>query len=546
MDVRQPDKRRNTMGALGAAISGLQSSQKWLDVISNNVSNSNTIAYKSGRLTFGDLISEGLRSASGPDSSSNLGGINPNQVGLGVTVASVQTIMKQGALQTTGNVSDIAINGTGFLTVAKGSEQLYTRAGNLTFDQQGNLVTADGGLVQGWSMKSQVNPAAPGPMIQITSKLDTSNTSAIGNIQIPNNLVLAPKQTSAQTATSIKDQGVIIKGNLDNNTPQNAGALPLGGAFTAAQLAAFVPDATTNFTVYDSLGTAWNFTMLWQQTAVTPGAQASWQWNLFYTPNGAAPIDQGTGTFTNVPPDPGSWVCDSSGVGVGGGGDTSTAPITFNPDGSLAVNGDVTNNPPQNIVVTLPITNGAIGAGGVNGDLTFALNFGTPNVAAAPPIAAAYGLRDGLTGDYGNGSFNPVTGVYQPKQTVYTSFVDGYSEGTLTGMSFNSTGGIDASFSNGQVATVAQLAISRFANQDGLEKTGGNYFQQTANSGLAQIGTAGSAGYGTITGGAVEASNVDLTVELTNMILAQRMFESNARVVTAADHVLDTLVNLGR
>ena len=75
---------------------------------------------------------------------------------------------------------------------------------------------------------------------------------------------------------------------------------------------------------------------------------------------------------------------------------------------------------------------------------------------------------------------------------------------------------------------------------------GGNYFARTSNSGLGQIGTGGSNAFGTVQGGALEASNVDLTVELTNMILAQRMFESNARVVTSADKVLDTLVNLGR
>jgi flagellar hook protein FlgE len=156
------------------------------------------------------------------------------------------------------------------------------------------------------------------------------------------------------------------------------------------------------------------------------------------------------------------------------------------------------------------------------------------------------GLRDGLTGDYGSGSYDPLTGVYTPKQTVYTDFADGYSEGTLTGMSFNQTGGVDARFSNGQSVEVAKLALSKFANQDGLERVGGNYFRSTANSGLAQIGVAGSAGFGEVAGGTLESSNVDLTVELTNMILAQRMFESNARVVTAADHILDTLVNLGR
>jgi flagellar hook protein FlgE len=113
-------------------------------------------------------------------------------------------------------------------------------------------------------------------------------------------------------------------------------------------------------------------------------------------------------------------------------------------------------------------------------------------------------------------------------------------------LSFNQTGGIDARFSNGQVVEVAKVAMTKFSNQDGLERIGGNYFRTTANSGQGQVGVAGSVGFGTIQGGALESSNVDLTVELTNMILAQRMFESNARVVTAADRVLDTLVNLGR
>jgi flagellar hook protein FlgE len=273
---------------------------------------------------------------------------------------------------------------------------------------------------------------------------------------------------------------------------------------------------------------------------------------MFYTPNGASP--SATAIFDNgagVPPDPGAFVGNSNGTTAAATiSTTSTGPVQFNPDGSLETNGDLTNNPPQNIQFQLPLYNGAIGTNAPpQTSFKFSVNFGTPNVAAAagpPVVAAAWGLRDGLTGDYGNGSFDPVTGIYQAKDTVYTSFVDGYPEGTLTGLSFNQTGGVDAQFSNGQVVEVAKLAISKFANQDGLEKIGGNYFQATANSGLAQVGVAGDAGYGTISGGAVEASNVDLTVELTNMIVAQRMFESNARVVTAADHVLDTLVNLGR
>jgi flagellar hook protein FlgE len=487
------------MGALGAAISGLQSSQKWLDVISNNVSNSQTVAYKQGRLTFSDLISDGLRAPSGPNNTSNLGGINPTQLGLGVTVGSIQTIMKQGAMQTTGNVTDVAINGTGFLTVSKGQSTLYTRAGNLTFDQQGNLVTTDGGLVQGWT--STINRTAGPPMVITGPALNTANPAAVGNIQIPNNLVLAPKATSNQLSPTVKDQGVIIKGNLDNNTPANI----LGGGFGTA---GFIPDATTTFVVYDSLGTAYTMQLSFEQTAATPINPASWTWYLNDITGGVLP------TGVNQ-------------ISTGG-------PLTFNPDGSLLSNGNAGVNP----TIAVATVNGSVAP------FNFSLNFGTDNTANAtgtPPL----GLRDGLTGDYGSGSFDAF-GVYTPVQTVYTADVDGYSEGTLLGLSFNQTGGVDATFSNGENVEVAKLALTKFDNQDGLTRVGGNYFARTANSGMGQVGVGGANGFGTVQGGALEASNVDLTVELTNMILAQRMFESSARVVTAADKVLETLVNLGR
>lgn len=486
------------MGALGAAISGLQSSQKWLDVISNNVSNSQTVAYKQGRLTFSDLISEGLRSPSGPNNTANLGGINPTQMGLGVTVGSIQTIMKQGALQTTGNVADIAINGTGFLTVNKGANTLYTRAGNLSFDQQGNLITADGGLVQGWSINYNRTAA---PFTITGPALDTSNPSAIGNIQIPNSMVLAPKATSNQVNAAVKDEGVIIKGNLDSRTDQNPNA---GGYATPG----FVPDASTTFVVYDSLGQAYTMLLAYEQTtAMTPAlGDASWTWYLHDITGGVAPA------AANLIPG-------------------ATGVLDFNPDGSLADNG----NGGANWTIQVPTTNGSITT------FDFSLNFGTD--AAADPNGI--GLRDGVTGDFGGGTFDAF-GNYQEVQTVYTSSVDGYAEGSLLGLSFNQTGGVDARFSNGETVEVAKLALTKFDNQDGLERVGGNYFQKNANTGQGQVGVAGSAGFGTISGGALEASNVDLTVELTNMILAQRMFESNARVVTAADRVLDTLVNLGR
>jgi flagellar hook protein FlgE len=508
------------MSALGASISGLQASQKWLDVISNNISNSNTVAYKEGRLSFADLISSSVTNASAPDSTANLGGINPSQLGLGVTVGSIQTIMTQGALQTTGNATDVAISGAGFLTVKTGEQTLYTRAGNLAFDQVGNLTTASGGLVQGWEMQTNVTPnplGTPDNTLTITKPtLDTSNTAAVGNIVIPSNLVLAPAATSYNANSSVKDQGVILTGNLDSMTPQNPAAAGMYG------VAGFVPDATQTFTVYDSLGNAHTMEMSWAQSAVTTaGANAAtWNWSLNDITGGVLPNGN-----AYVPGGPGNLVATGTGIKFNADGSLATLGV---PGGNAAIPAGATT-----YSITEVLNNGAVGPAAL--PFNFSINIGTPN-------GVALGLRDGMTGDYGNGTTNGL-GVYTPVQTATTKFVDGYPEGTLTGVSFNTTGGIVGNFSNGQTLVVAQLAMSTFSNPDGLEKVGDNYFAQTDNSGIAQVETAGSNGAGTIQGGSLESSNVDLTVELTNMILAQRMFESNAKVITTASSLLSTLIN---
>ncbi|MES2201229.1 MAG: flagellar hook protein FlgE [candidate division FCPU426 bacterium] len=521
------------MGALGTAITGLQSSQKWLDVISNNVSNSQTVAFKAGRLSFSDLLSTGLINASSGNNDLNLGGINPSQIGLGVTVSTVQTMMNQGATQITGNVTDLAIQGAGFFTVKSGTEMLYTRAGNLTFDNYGNLVTSDGGLVQGWSLTSGLRTSLAGPPVALAtitdSTLDTSNTSAIGKITIPGDLVMVPSATSFNVLPSVKTEGAVFSGNLDSNTPLNANA----AAANQYNIPGAVPDASSTFVVYDSLGTPYTMLLSFWQAAATPTASAQWNWTVNDVTGGVAPnmILWGTPATVGPPATPlGNYV-------GGSGGAAAYGPITFNADGSLANDNAVT--PGDNPLLGFAPTNGALA-------LTFSMNFGTDNTAAGaagylPPL----GLRDGLTGDYGNGSYDTL-GVYQPVQTVVTEFVDGNAEGTLNGLSFDQTGTINGSFSNGKTIAIAQLALTTFTNPGGLNKVGGNYYAASTASGTSQIGVAGQNGRGTIAAGALEESNVDLSVELTNMIVAQRMFESSARVVTTADKILEALINLGR
>jgi flagellar hook protein FlgE len=127
-----------------------------------------------------------------------------------------------------------------------------------------------------------------------------------------------------------------------------------------------------------------------------------------------------------------------------------------------------------------------------------------------------------------------------------TTTQDGYGDGSLTGVAFDSTGRIDGTFSNGQTVALAQIAMATVENPGGLNNIGNNYYTQSVNSGAESVGLAGRNGMGTIAGGTLEGSNVDLTVELSDMIIAQRGFEINARVITVENQNLQTLTQLGQ
>ena len=123
---------------------------------------------------------------------------------------------------------------------------------------------------------------------------------------------------------------------------------------------------------------------------------------------------------------------------------------------------------------------------------------------------------------------------------------NGSASGVLSSYTVSNTGQIIGVFSNGLKETLGQLALANFNNVNGLEKIGDSMFRTTANSGLAQVAAAGSSGLGLITSGAVEMSNVDLAQEFTNLVIAQRGFQANSRVITTSDEILQELVNLKR
>lgn len=231
------------MRSLYSGVSGMQNHQTRMDVIGNNVANVNTTGFKRGRVNFQDLISQQLNGASRP--TENLGGVNPKEVGLGMMVATIDTVHTQGTLQTTGINTDIAVSGNGFFVLKDGEKVFYTRDGAFGIDRDGTLVNpANGMRVQGW-------------MVQETDGMRVLNTS--GNVE---DLVIPVGQKIDARATTMVNYAC----NLDKRLP----VLPEGA--TASEI--LQSTWNTQFKVYDTFGNTQELTISF---ARVPGTTNQWQ-----------------------------------------------------------------------------------------------------------------------------------------------------------------------------------------------------------------------------------------------------------------------------
>lgn len=416
------------MRSLYAGVSGLRNHQARLDVIGNNIANVNTVAFKSSRVTFKEAFVQLLQGASRPPG--DLGGINPIQIGSGMNIGSVDQLFTQGTLESTGQNTDLAIQGDAFFVVSDGSRRFFTRAGNFQLDADGRLIAPNNGfVVQG------INADSTGTF---------SSSSSISDVILP-----LGQKAPARATTQIG-----LTGNLD------------AGAAVGTQ-------HSMGVTVYDASGAPHNLVL----------------------------------SFTNTAPGQWDWVASSATATVTPAGNGT---VTFNSNGSLAT--FVYPGAGTNITVT-------------------------PNGGGAPFTVA---IDSGAIND-----IDGLAGFANPSNAV-VSQQDGYPSGDLESISIDNKGVITGFFTNGVSQSLAQIALAKFNNPSGLLRQGDNMYAESANSGLAVLGFAGTSNASTVTPGALENSNVDLSQEFTNMIVTQRGFQANARVITTADEMLNELVNLRR
>ena len=414
--------------SLYSGISGLRAHQQMMDVTGNNIANVNTVGFKASVVQFQDTLSQMLGAAGAPQN--GMGGSNPSQVGLGVKDSGITSNFAQGSQQTTGRSGDMMIQGDGFFVVRQGNENMYTRAGQFTFDGNGLLVNASGQPVQGWTANAgKVNTAAKP-----------------SDIRMPLGSTIPPAATAKIT----------LKGNLSSDdTPDGNDATNTGTAYKT----------TIPVKVYDSQGATHTVTAEFDRTAyqnTTPPPTSKWSVKLT--------AEDGTALDTQE-------LDFSDGKPVDSGG---------NPTKSMTLG---------NYTVDV-------------GDMT-----------------SYAGLSDARVFD-----------------------TDGQAAGALTSLSYsvNDTGQILGVYSNGLKEVLGTVAMATFKNVNGLEKTGDSDFRASVNSGYAQVGVPGSAGMGSVVSGALEMSNVDLASEFTNLVIAQRGFQANSRVITTSDELLQELVSLKR
>jgi flagellar hook protein FlgE len=406
------------MRALFSAVTGVRSHQVRMDVIGNNIANVNTTGFKASRVTFQDIFSQTISAGSAQTT--------PQQIGLGVGVATTDLFTEAGGLQMTGRELDLAIEGSGMFILRGGDGQnLYSRAGSFSWDADGLLVNpGTGARVQGW-------------MADANGVISSVDQASLSDIQIVRGEMALAQPTSE----------IAMAGNLDAGAPDST-------------------EYTTTLAVYDSLGRAHSLIM-----TMTKQSDNMWTSSVEGT-NGLIATGNVTLQF------------DTNGMLMPGSPDSMS--VDFTPNGAA----------PQTVNVDLStVTQGFAGSAGSN---------------------------------------------------VLVRKADGYPMGTLESVTIDASGTAFGVYSNGFRRPLAQIGMALFSNPAGLLKVGASSFAETASSGGPQIGRSETGGRGRVVPGNLEMSNVDLSTEFTNLIMTQRGFQANTRIISTADEMMQELVNLRR
>jgi len=568
---------------LFTGLSGLDVNQTRLNVVGNNIANANTTGFKSSRTLFESQFY--VTDVAGSAPTSEFGGTNPSQRGLGATVATIEKDFTTGSIEGTGKPSDLAIDGEGFFVV-QGVNQKFTRDGSFSLNSANQLVTTGGDFVQGFGVDAD-NNVVPGllqnievPLGELTQAKATENVTLAGNLDangtvgsgasILNSQALALKTgatgsvldgttlltdlaSAATPGTALYTAGdqMNLAGKKDGRTLPTS-AFTVGAGSTVNDLLGFfnqglgidtsvtatpAPGATiesvagqTKIVVTGNLGTANSLSLagaaFLNGTGVSPFTFTDGQ-------NSAGVLSSPTGESVHT-----SFVAyDSLGTPVTV--DVTAVLESKNDTGNVwrffATSGDDTD------INSVPSAGITLGSGTLTFDSDGKLKDSTGTTLSIDRTNTGSGTPIVLKLDFGS-----ATSLTSAHSTLVTTQQDGSPIGTLTSYSIGADGTITGAFSNGLTKSLGQVAIALFNNPNGLQDAGGNAYTVGSNSGLPIITSSSQLGAGEIRAGSLELSNVDLSKEFINLIIASTGFSASSRVITTSDQLISELLNSAR
>ncbi|MBF6617803.1 MAG: flagellar hook-basal body complex protein [Candidimonas sp.] len=492
----------------GQGLSGLNAAAQNLDVIGNNIANSGTVGFKASTASFADVYAS-------------------SRVGLGTQVAAINQRFTIGTVSNTGNQFDMAIDGSKgmFRVVDQSGSVLYSRNGQFSPDKDGYLVNAQGYRLTGYAeggtnlvpVRVPTGNIAPSATGVVTSKLNVNANAPLAGGQ-----VVGVTQVIGEVELVGPGGGtynyIINGGTLQWTTgagvplPPGDPGLPVAGTYTTGSAgSSVIIDATatpntTNFaagpnnTAYVAPVTAV------PATAFDPAVASTYTHSLpINVHDSLGNSHQLMQYFAKRPSAVGTESTWDVYYRLGG------QPVNAPADGATQLTFD---------------------QGGRLMAPTAPVGF---SMTAVPGSSPALPLD--FTVDYANST--QFGGDF-----TYTFGQDGFATGEYASMAISADGAIVASYTNGQTQPMGALVLVDFANVQGLQPMGGNAWAETSSSGQPILGRPGSNSMARIKGQAVEESNVDMSQELVNMIIAQRTYQANAQTIKTQDQILQTLIQM--
>lgn len=544
------------MRALFSGVSGLKAHQTKMDVIGNNISNVNTYGYKAQRVTFKDSFYQTLNSTT--EATANMGGGNAAQVGYGSVISTIDVLHTRGGFVSTGQAMDVFIDGEGYLIARDGAgNETYTRVGNLNFDGAGNLVDGNSKFICGYPLAryTQDIPATAG---KVTLTGDVAiDFGAAGGSFFNGFKIQTLKDTgvgAASAVANLRDKTITITMPGDTLTSADLQtalramtANPAGDDFSASMKDAILQITATGV---DSLNADTAYT-----DAVAGGDEAHSAGDIIFdTIPAKASMLNVNGIAISFGDNNGSFfngfkiktVMNAAATGttaevdIGGGIITVTSPVDRVQAADL-----------EKALQTMTVTSGS---GTLNPDIDLSLiKVSTPTATSLATGVTSTAAIDGVDVTQATrlDTTHGVQRISLPGELLDTDGDGSYDTESnsvmqLMGIQVSSNGIITGEDKNGTILQLGQIVLANIPNPDALVMDGNSYLSAVNNIGEITYSAPGSDTVGSLVSSGLENSNVDLANEFADMIMTQRGFQANSRIITVGDEMLQELVNLKR